>query len=54
MYAAMTLPLVETLRLLDKKISNTFCECHTAFTFACGRFQVVSYPNKSNQRQVLS
>ena len=50
----MTVCLVQTLRLLDKSFSNTFYECNTACSFACGRFQVVSYPNKSNPRQVLS
>ena len=49
-----TLCLVQTLHLLDKSFSNTLCKCNTAFSFACGRFQVVSYPNKSNQRQALS
>ena len=50
---AKTLCLVETLCLLDKSFSNTLCECNTAFSFAWGRFQVVSYPNNSSQRQVL-
>ena len=45
--------VAKTLRLLDKSFANTLCECNTAFSFACGRFQAVSYPNKSNQRQVL-
>ena len=46
-------PLAKTLRLLDKSFSYTLCECSTAFSFACGRFQVVRHTNNSNQRQLL-
>ena len=42
-----TFHLVENLHLLYKAF---LCKCNSAFSFACGRFQVVSYPNNSNPK----
>ena len=48
MQVAKTLSLVDTLCLLDKSFSNKSCECYIVSSFACGRFQVVSYPFNCN------